>query len=148
MEERKKRGWKVECETDNGKIRGTKEVPMLCLCCFHLVGVVQIGNNGEVRRKVEGGEEVGCDSNSRVGEGREQWEQLVVGRAVSWQEFKCGILKTKKEGGRREKRKEKKEVKNKVSIHKENVVLQTVELAKLKCTFTMGTLGEKEEKKD
>lgn len=28
-----------------------------------------------------------------------------------------------------------------------NVVLQTVELAKLKCTVTMGTLGEREEKK-
>lgn len=58
-----------------------------------------------------------------------------------------GVLKQKKrkrwtETGERER----KEVKNKVSTQR-NVVLQTVELAKLKCTVTMGTLGEKEEKK-
>lgn len=48
--------------------------------------------------------------------------------------------------GQRKKR-EKKEVKKQGQYTQRNVVLQTVELAKLKCTVTMGTLGEKEEKK-
>lgn len=41
---------------------------------------------------------------------------------------------------------ERKEVKKQGQYTQRNVVLQTVELAKLKCTVTMGTLGEKKEK--
>lgn len=44
-------------------------------------------------------------------------------------------------------REREKEVKKQGQYTQRNVVLQTVELAKLKCTVTMGTLGEKEEKK-
>lgn len=58
-----------------------------------------------------------------------------------------GGFKTKGEGDR-ERRERKKEVKKQGQYTQRNVVLQTVELAKLKCTVTMGTLGEKGEKKD
>lgn len=53
--------------------------------------------------------------------------------------------KKREKGGQRQKR-EKKGSKKQGQYTQRNVVLQTVELAKLKCTVTMGTLGEKEEK--
>lgn len=54
---------------------------------------------------------------------------------------------TKKEGEGTEKEEREKGSKKQGQYTQRNVVLQTVELAKLKCTVTMGTLGEKEEKK-
>lgn len=75
---------------------------------------------------------------------------LVVGRAVSWQELSWGVggLKQKKKGerGGTETEEREKEGKKQGQYTQRNVVLQTVKLAKLKCTVTMGTLGEKEEK--
>lgn len=70
-----------------------------------------------------------------------------MGRAVSWQELGWGFKYKMREGGQRKKR-EKKGSKKQGQYTQRNVVLQTVELAKLKCTVTMGTLGETEEKKD
>lgn len=52
-----------------------------------------------------------------------------------------GLGKKNRKGDRE--RREKKEVKKQGQYTQRNVVLQTVELAKLKCTVTMGTLGEK-----
>lgn len=82
---------------------------------------------------------------------------MVVGRAVSWQELSWGGergggggVKTKETGGKEgtETEEREKEGKKQGQYTQRNVVLQTVKLAKLKCTVTMGTLGEKEEKKD
>lgn len=77
---------------------------------------------------------------------------MVMGRAVSWQDIKGDFQNKrgqKKRGRRRTKSgREKKEVKQKKQgQYTQRNVLQTVELAKLKCTVTMGTLEEKEEKK-
>lgn len=100
---------------------------------------------------MEGG---GYSSNNRVTGGER--EQLVMGRAVSWQDlsegFKKQTNKQKKKtkrgirGTERRERKGSKKTKQ-GQYTQRNVVLQTVELAKLKCTVTMGTLGEREEKK-
>lgn len=59
-------------------------------------------------------------------------------------------VKTKETGGKggTETEEREKEGKKQGQYTQRNVVLQTVKLAKLKCTVTMGTLGEKEEKKD
>lgn len=57
-------------------------------------------------------------------------------------------LKQKKQGergGQRQKREKK--GKKQGQYTQRNVVLQTVKLAKLKCTVTMGTLGEKKKRK-
>lgn len=83
--------------------------------------------------------------------GNSQREQMVMGRAVSWQDIK-GIFKIKDrkrgEGGGQSKGEKKKGSKTKKQgQYTQRNVLQTVELAKLKCTVTMGTLEEKEEKK-
>lgn len=61
-----------------------------------------------------------------------------------------GGVKTKETGGKggTETEEREKEGKKQGQYTQRNVVLQTVKLAKLKCTVTMGTLGEKEEKKD
>lgn len=58
-------------------------------------------------------------------------------------------VKTKETGGKggTETEEREKEGKKQGQYTQRNVVLQTVKLAKLKCTVTMGTLGEKEEKK-
>lgn len=82
---------------------------------------------------------------------------MVVGRAVSRGRFEVRGFQNKKkrggdrkketEGGQEEEREREKEVKKQGQYTQRNVVLQTVELAKLKCTVTMGTLGETEEKK-
>lgn len=59
-----------------------------------------------------------------------------------------GGVKTKEKGGKggTETEEREKEGKKQGQYTQRNVVLQTVKLAKLKCTVTMGTLGEKEEK--
>lgn len=58
----------------------------------------------------------------------------------------CGKGLGKKQKWGQRQRREKKEVKKQGQYTQRNVVLQTVELAKLKCTVTMGTLGEKKRK--
>lgn len=67
--------------------RGTKEVPMLRFCCvFNLWVMSKLGTKrGWVGRKRRSG----CGSDRGVAEGRGgQKEQLVMGRAVSWQELR------------------------------------------------------------
>lgn len=67
---------------------GAEEVPILCFCCiFNLWGMnVQIGGNELGRKRVGGveGEVVVVVTGVAEGEGGQK-EQLVVGRAVSWQ---------------------------------------------------------------
>lgn len=79
---------------------------------------------------------------------RKQGVQLVMGRAVSLEDGVRGF-KTKKyrEIERGQRKRERKESKKQGQYTQRNVVLQTVELAKLKCTVTMGTLEEKEKKR-
>ena len=55
--------------------------------------------------------------------------------------------KHRERGREREEREKNKEVKKQGQYTRRNVVLQTAELAKLKCTGTMGTLGEKRREK-
>lgn len=90
--------------------------------------------------------ECGCNRNGRGKEDR------TIGCGVCSQlarvELGEGGVKTKtgEKGGQRQKR-EKEEVKKQGQYTQRNVVLQTVELAKLKCTVTMGTLEEKKKRK-
>lgn len=63
-----KMGWE-RCK-DNGKIRGTKEVPMLCFCVFNLWVVSKLGTMNRGDRVLGGGERRSGCSSKRVAEGR------------------------------------------------------------------------------
>lgn len=159
MEEYRKteHGGEGESETDNGgKNRDRKDANVvLCFGCVSNWWVVSnLGTMDGVRKGVVGVEE------GVVGVVTEEWKRGEEDRGNNWswgvqsvgKSSGERILKTKKE--EREKGKEKGEREKEKGSKKQgqytqrNVVLQTVELAKLKCTVTMGTLGEKEEKKD
>lgn len=96
------------------------------------------------------GREESDRSSDRGGTGERRTEGI-IGHGACSQLARVEVrvfLKTKKEGeGGQRKKREKKEVKKQGQYTQRNVVLQTVELAKLKCIVTMGTLEEKEEKK-
>lgn len=84
------------------------------------------------------------------GGGHWLWGVQSVGKSRVGEEEEERGVKTKETGGKggTETEEREKEGKKQGQYTQRNVVLQTVKLAKLKCTVTMGTLGEKEEKKD
>lgn len=116
-------------------------LPMMCFCCVFNLWVES--NYGRMKY----GERDGCVIGGEAGERRRRrshWSWGVQSVGKSW----VGGFKIQKEGGGTEKEEREKGSKKQGQYTQRNVVLQTVELAKLKCTVTMGTLGETEEKKD
>lgn len=75
--------WRKEKQWKDSDDQGTNVVFLLC---FQFVRDVQIGDNELGRESWVGGKRSGFRSNRGVAEGGGgQKEQLVVGRAVSWQ---------------------------------------------------------------
>lgn len=87
-------------------------LPMVCFCCVFNLWVES--NYGRVKY----GERDGCVIGREAGERRRRshWSWGVQSVGKSWV---GGGFKIQKEGGGQRKKREKKEVKNKVSIHKE-----------------------------